>query len=140
MKLTWIYPTDVASVWPVIESGMQEALDNSDNLLTLDSIRYCLVSGQWKLYVGTDEETGDYLGFATIENLQSARGMWLNIPFAYCADPDVDLHPEFFRFLEEEAEKQHCVGVTFISKRRGYERKAKSLGYEIQFVKYKKEL
>lgn len=139
MEITWVYPNEVVDVWSVISPGLNKAIQNSDNLVSEEHVKYMLSSGQWQLFLVTGEDA-KYYGFAVVETLTTERGMWYNIPFAYSDDPNVDLHKDFLPFLEELAKKRNYVGVTFISKRKGYERKVKDLGYSVQFVKFKKEI
>lgn len=133
-----VFAFEVPYVWNTIKPGLVAALNHSDNLVTVSRVMEQVLAGTWDLYYLTQDK--EYKGFAMVERLPSARGVWFNIPFAYSDDPKVDLHGDFLPFIEEEAKKENAVGVTFISQRRGYERKVKPLGYGVQFVKYKKEL
>jgi hypothetical protein len=137
IEIVWVYPESANDVWPLITDGLNQAMNNSDNLVTEEFIKYKVDTGTWSLFVLTKDE--DYAGFAIGEVLDSARGKWYNIPFAYSKYPDVDLHSVFLPYIEDKAKKGGFVGVKFISKRPGYLKKARKHGYETQFVVYKKE-
>jgi hypothetical protein len=127
----------LAEWWPEVYDGIESALNNSDNLQTMRGIYDYLASGDWVLWLVLED--GDLLGAALTEILTTAKGLYCNVPFGYSKDPRRDIHQYFFPHIEEIARELEFAGVKFISKRPGYARKAKSMGYERGFVEYRKE-
>lgn len=133
-----VYGPRVPEIWLALEEGFQRAIDNSGGYIKPEEVYDNLVGDKWQLFVVADEES--ILGAAITEILVRADGFWCNIPFAFSADPEQDVHGEFLSYLEDRCKGMGFKGIKFISYRPGYQRKAKKLGYSQGYVEYVKEI
>ena len=117
----------------MIREGLEEALENSGGYATVGQVFQALESGEWTLWMFSDDDKGEYVGFGITEKLPTASGTWLNVPFAYAKD---NMYGEFFGYLESIAYERGMTGVKFISSRPGFERRAKEYGWRKGFTEW----
>lgn len=115
-----------------IRSGLVEAAKNSGNYVTVGQIFESITRGDWKLYLFNDS-SGDYTGFAIVEPLPTALGVWANVVFAYSK---TNMYLEFFGKLSKEAYENGFCGVKFISSRPGFQRVAEKYKWKKGFTEW----
>lgn len=131
-----IPPDAVTSMWPSIEAGLARAIELSHGETSMETVRELLEGGKALLVVTTegDKQTG----FAVVEPYTTARGMWLNIIFAYCESRKSVV--EGYRHIYDIARRLGAVGVKLFSARPGMARLARRLGMTPRFTEYVQEI
>jgi hypothetical protein len=117
----------------LIREGLEEAISNSGNYVSIGQIFQSLSEGQCTLWVFRNENTHEYIGFGITEKMQTANGIWLNVPFAYAKE---DMYNEFFSHLSDIAHEFGMTGVKFVSSREGFSKKAKEFGWKKGFTEW----
>lgn len=124
--------TETATSWfNVIRDGLNDAINMSGGYVNCGDVFRHVREGLWMLYIVMED--GEYVGFGTVELLDSAVGQWVNIPFAYSKK---GVTKEFFNHIVEQAEANGMAGVKFVSGRPGFERVAKDMGWKKGFTEY----
>ena len=128
-----ILKTDDPKSWfHKIRPGLQAAIRKSGGYISIGDILMNIMRGEWFLYLVMSVDN-EYVGFAVVEYLPLANGLWLNIPFAYAQG---DAVVEFLNYASEYAREEGLSGVKFISSRPGFERVAKSNGWKRGFQEF----
>jgi len=132
MKEVLPIATETAPSWfNTIRHGINVTIDNSGGYVSPGDVYRQLREGNWMLYIMMHD--GDYVGFTILELLDSAKGQWVNIPFAYAT---TDMYEEFFDHIIEQADLNGMAGIKFVSSREGFERVAKKRGWKRGFTEY----
>ena len=127
-----IHKSENPSRWfHTIRPGLQAAIRKSGGYISIGEILMRVAGGEWELYIVERDE--DYIGFAIVEYLALANGMWLNIPFAYAQGDAVE---DFLEYASHVAADGGMAGVKFISSRPGFERVAKAHGWKRGFQEF----
>ena len=136
LRINPIPPQLVNAVWIDALPFLVEAIDNSDNEVTVAYVHQQCINGVWDMWVAT---RGDSLvGFTILEPLWSAKGMWVNIVFAGF-DKDLRVMNKVLRRIEEVAESTGACGVKYISADRRFGSYAERKGYRERYREYVKE-
>ncbi len=124
--------TETAPSWfNTIRHGINIAIENSGGYVSSGDVFRQLTDGNWMLYIGMEDN--DYVGFAVVEFLDSAKGKWVNVPFA---STSTDMYDTLFSHLIEQADLNGMAGVKFVSSRKGFERVAEKHGWRMGFTEY----
>jgi hypothetical protein len=122
-----------ARYFNLIHGGLAEANRNSGEYVSIGQIYDALLSGNWTLWIFRNENSNEYIGFGITEEMHTANGIWINVPFSYSTE---NMYTEFFTFLADKAHEMGMVGVKFISSRPGFEKKAKEFGWKKGFTEW----
>lgn len=126
-----ISPDTVRKWFLVIHGDLCEAIENSGGYATPGFVFDMLENGTWILYIFYRDT--EYAGFGIIESIKTAKGDYINVPFAYSSG---GLTEEFFNVICKDARDNGYVGVKFVSSRPGFEKIAKKLGWKKGFTEY----
>ena len=136
LRVSPIPPELVNAVWLDILPFLVEAIDVSDNEVTVAHTHQQCINGEWDLWVTTRGK--DVAGFVMLEPLWSAKGMWVNIAFAGYGK-DIEAVNATMTRIEEVARSCGSHGVKYISSDRRFGSFAKRKGYRERYREYVKE-
>lgn len=136
LRINPIPPQLVDAVWLDVLPFLADAIDVSDNEVTLGQTHQQCINGEWDLWVATRGQS--LVGFCILEPLWSAKGMWVNIVFAGF-DKDLEILNSVLARIEQVAEATGAHGVKYISADTRFGSFAKRKGYRERYREYVKE-
>jgi hypothetical protein len=136
IRVSPVPPELVNAVWLDVLPFLVDALDVSDNEVTIAHAHQQCLHSQWDLWVTTRGE--DLVGFVMLEPLWSAKGMWVNIVYAGYGK-DLEAVNATMARIEEVARSCGSHGVKYISSDRRFGSFAKRKGYRERYREYVKE-
>lgn len=124
-----------------LREELVDCIDHSGNWVTVDDVAQAVLTGMMSLYVASYEK--QYAGFVIAERIATAKGEYINLPFAH-SNPHlwgtVDVMKEALAIIEEQARSLGMKGVFLSSLRKGYDRRVKPMGYTQDIARWVKEV
>lgn len=132
--LNFIPKEDIGKVWKFVREGLQYIVDKTQDRWLPEDVYMHIKSGNMGLYM---QDSGE--GFAVLQQVNGWDGTELYIFCGYSrGEHDIVLQEN--EQIMDIAKSVGAKRVKFQSSRRGFEKLAQELGYELDFVQFEREV
>ena len=130
--MKYISPNDLFKHWTYVREGLDRIQAKTPENYLPEDVYAGIKAGSLHLYVD------DGKCFAILQSIQGWKGLEVHVFAAYSLDPKVMDYA--FDEVKEIARKAGASKLTFCTRRKGWERRAKQLGYKKSQTHYELEL
>lgn len=134
MSLVYIHPDNLHAHWDFVKQGLERIHDRASDRWKTEDVYWMLKAGNASLHIVNDHD-----GFVVLQMLKGWDGPECHVFAAYIV-PGKDLMDEAFEEVKGIAKACNAVRVKFQSKRKGWDKRAAQLGYELGHVEYELSL
>jgi len=137
IAIAYVTGADVDSFWEAMLPKLEIALEKSHNEVSAERVREMILAGHCMCWLATDSES--LLALAIGEPMETEKGFWLNIPFAW-VDSNLGALNRMMDAVEEFSVAKGWRGVKFSSSVESFGSWAARRGYSVRFIEYVKVL
>ena len=132
-EIRHVPPEYIVSIWWLVAPGVEKTLRFDTEGRTAQDLLDGLLARKEFLTLGFRGD--EFIGFS-VSWIDRPKGIW-HIDLLYSED---NFQYDALSLLEDAARNEGATAIVFGSKRRGFEKLSKQLGFKENYVSYRKEL
>lgn len=137
LAIALLSPGQIFSMWEdVLKEKIEIAISESDSEYASEWVLQQVMKNQANIWVTYDGSGIQCV--VVVEPIVSPKGIWANLPFAWC-NKSLHVYNATWDLIEEWARESGAYGIKYISDKPGLASMAKRRGMRPRFIEYIKE-